>query len=58
MDSETIENLKYFLQQTKKPRIMKMESYVKRIKILNSCIPLRDIDTTRLTENNSLNKSC
>ena len=50
LDDEAIEDVKTYLQTVKKPRSMRIDSYIRRVKTLNSYIPSMDIDATKLTE--------
>ena len=41
LDEESIEDLKTYLQNQKKPRNVRIDNYTQRVKTLNNYIPLR-----------------
>ena len=41
LDEESIEDLKTYLQNQKKPRNMRIDNYTQRVKTLNNYIPVR-----------------
>ena len=50
LDEEAIEDLKTYLQNQKKPRNMRIDNYIRRVKTLNNYIPLMDNGAIKLTE--------
>ena len=50
LDDDAVEDLKTFLQSSKKPRRMRIDNYIRRIKVLNNYIPLMENGAIKLTE--------
>ena len=50
LDEDAIETIKNCLQETKKAWSIKIDIYIRRIKILNNCIPFMDKGAVKLTE--------
>ena len=50
LDEEAIEDLKTYLRNTKKPRKMRIDNYIRRIKTLSNYILLMDNGAIKLTE--------
>ena len=50
LHAETIEDLKTYLQNQKKPRNVRIDNYVRRVKTLNNSILFMDNRAIKLTE--------
>ena len=50
LNEDAVELIKSYLQETKKPRSMKVENYIRRVKTLNNYIPLMELGAVKLTE--------
>ena len=50
LSEEAIEDLKTCLQNTKKPRKMRVDNYIRKVKTLNNYIPYMDNGAVKLTE--------
>ena len=42
LDDDAVKDLKTFLQNSKKPRKMRIDNYIRRIKVLNNYIPFME----------------
>lgn len=50
LDKDSIETAKKYLQETKKPRSIKIEKYFQRVKTINNYIHFMEIGAVKLTE--------
>ena len=56
LDYDAVKDLKTFLQNSKKPRKMRIDNYICRVKVLNNYSPLMENGAVKLTKRESIKK--